>query len=462
MTANPWVDRFLHLNDLDVIRDRVRVSAIPLVGLHSQPVGISSDALRKGMERLFMPTVSVCTILQTMLAMALSHSRANYPDMDTFLRRCQRTQAEHSKHSGAALSAESCRRALLLTGPPGTGKTTLLRAYFRCFTGPSSVVTGNGYPDVPIHSGWIISAAKLKQPTAMLKGLISQVIPDPKGSSDDLLALAENVAYQLGIPILLPDEFQFSSASSNSNAQVTSCLLRLLQLDLPMLFVANYSLIHKVKRRPAEDKQRLLSHPLFNFPDLPDSIDWVDYLAELKKVAPTVFLLDPSKDSLRLHLLCGGLRRLLIDLLIIGYQIARSENRHEVSMKDTERAYLSPQYSINREDVEVARNQIISGKPGNRPDLWCPFDLEQVQQHRKAMRLAMEARQATVAEDVRKSGLTAQERQVEKTQEPPKLKVVSSGHRTNRQPKTPDSLLDNAARLRRSREKAPQSIDADI
>ncbi len=55
---------------------------------------------------------------------------------------------------------------------------------------------------------------------------------------------------------------------------VTDILLTLARIGLPMIYLANYSLLHKLMGRNQEDTQRLLIQPRVMQPDDPAGPDW--------------------------------------------------------------------------------------------------------------------------------------------------------------------------------------------
>jgi hypothetical protein len=54
-------------------------------------------------------------------------------------------------------------------------------------------------------------------------------------------------------------------------SKVTDILLTMAAIGPPMIFVSNYSLVHKLLRRNNEDKQRLLSESRIMLSDEPES-----------------------------------------------------------------------------------------------------------------------------------------------------------------------------------------------
>ncbi|MEO8022331.1 hypothetical protein, partial [Polaromonas sp.] len=129
--------------------------------------------------------------------------------------------------------------------------------------------------------------------------------------------------------------------------------------------------------RRQEDRDRLLTQPMFLDPERVSTPDWKSFLKELKKIEPTIFTFDVDEVEVEIHQLTFGIKRAVVALLVGAYEISRRPPKHaEVTIQDIRSAYRSAKYTVHREDIEILFKQQIIGK-SLRGDLWCPFYREQ-------------------------------------------------------------------------------------
>ncbi|AOE71233.1 hypothetical protein A7317_29030 [Pseudomonas fluorescens] len=200
-------------------------------------------------------------------------------------------------------------------------------------------------------------------------------------------------------------------------ARVTDILLTMAGLGVPMIYVANYSLGHKLLTRNSEDKQRLLSEPRVMLPDHPDSKAWKDYVLECIRVSGRRVSADPSALIHELYRWTFGIKRLAVQLIKVAYLEARAARRHTITLEDVNKAYLSAAYSSSRDDVEeLIRLSVHKNKTRVRPDLRCPFP---VPMPSNVLSFAKDDRASRVSEKVFVSSLTAEERKSFEQLHPP-------------------------------------------
>ncbi|PQA97341.1 hypothetical protein B0A76_25055 [Pseudomonas fluorescens] len=143
----------------------------------------------------------------------------------------------------------------------------------------------------------------------------------------------------------------------------------------PMIFVSNYSLVHKLLRRNSEDKQRLLSEPRIMLPDDPKSQDWADYVDECVRVSGSRVKVGNDEFAAELYRSTFGIKRLVVQLLKLAYIECRAAGRSRIEVDDLHTAYRSSAYTSNARDVEDLQLEAISRGSSKRLDLRCPFDL---------------------------------------------------------------------------------------
>ncbi|KAA0950613.1 hypothetical protein HBO43_17470 [Pseudomonas veronii] len=97
------------------------------------------------------------------------------------------------------------------------------------------------------------------------------------GTSRDPAGIRLRSFNEFSLAIL--EEMQHTNSGSGA-AKITDILLTMAAIGVPMVFVCNYSLAHKLLGRNSEDKQRLLADPRSMLPDEPGSANWLNDIAE--------------------------------------------------------------------------------------------------------------------------------------------------------------------------------------
>jgi hypothetical protein len=281
-------------------------------------------------------------------------------------------------------------------------------AFKRIQPQPESLHVDDNHSLFPLESSWIRQLKDCKSPQR-LPALLSGT--DVSGKSK--LEFARKRAFRDGVAFLGVDEFQFATQSSSANTLVTQMLFSASHIGLPFVFAANFSLVHKLLRRPQEDRQRLLSNPKVLWPDPPTSDDRIKTLELYRTINPDVLTFDAVNDSHAIYLYSAGIKRLERILLVEGYRIARERGGRnaKVGLKEIEEAYHSVSFTSNRRDVEdITRQSIQNSKISGRDDIWCPFDLPKPAQSNRSTPFA-EKRAERVAEAAIQASFTRSERE---------------------------------------------------
>ncbi len=317
---------------------------------------LNSNAIASGQAtRILKSIVSTCFV----------HARSAYSDPQSFLAECYRRE-------GPTMPAEIFPR--LLTGPAGSGKTTLINRLQFVLPSASTIPIADGHPIFPLVSHWRLSVRNLRTITEMLKHLIVAAGGKPSGKSvGALVRQCRRLAYKAGVCLLVVDELQFLTKTAAANAKIVGALFDLADIGIPIVYGANYSLAHRLKARPQEDRQRLLSKPYLLLPDPPESDDWTAMVKSIVNIAPDLLAIDAMTDSSALHSWTAGTKRLLCSLVLSAVsQCSRASP--VVGIDEIRLAYESADFSCNREDVEELNLQFATGKKP-RKDLHCPFDI---------------------------------------------------------------------------------------
>lgn len=371
LKVNPWTQRFEELLDRDELKRRITRLASPLAGLEEMPIEVAKHMLEKGMRDIYVPSEQALEIMSKLIEMALAHGIEKYPSPEIFLR---------------GMYADSLPLepgfATCVTGLAGVGKSQMLRELRRVIGLGQTVdidAHHKAFPLIPL----LYVEQRAKSGTAeVLRALLSLLgIPEnPKKSSiDRLVRELRRRGFNAGTCLLICDEVQMASLSATANASVTHQLLTLRDTGFPFVSALNFSLLHRLKLRPSEDQQRLLSDVHVLHSPAPTSQSFIELLDQYKAVAPTAFKLDLVVHAERIHIMTAGLPRLIILLFKCAYGIARKDKALGISITHLEQAYRSTQFSQNREEVDaierfrVNPHSIVKIDGKARFDLCCPF-----------------------------------------------------------------------------------------
>lgn len=366
--ANPWIDRYSALDNLERIKKLSQVKAVALDALESNSPGVAADRILKAFQAIFYPSQRSCEIIQEVVQAALAHATAYYPDGKAVLGRSYLEVLDIEPYV-----------PILLTGLAGTGKTQIRKAIGR--------LLGEGKPDGKVvvdakHSPFPLAAVRsvIARARNSISALLRPIAPPEVASGDERMDLAElpdacgRYQYFCGVCLLLIDELQFMTQSQQANTLIAQAMLALSYVRLPHLVVANFSLGHRLSRRPSEELQRLLGHVIVLLPDPMDSEDWRGLLREYQCAVPGAYDFSFVDQAIPLWKLCAGIKRELARLLVLAYKLARASKRNAVSWDDVEQAYVSVDFSVSRKDIEALILHGVTSK-SLREDLRCPFEI---------------------------------------------------------------------------------------
>lgn len=409
LISSHWVHHFDSLLDEKTLKDRAMMTVSPLDGLASLPIELACRRVDMALRTVFYPTAQCLSILKRLVGVAHAHCMDVYPDTKTFLAGVYSLRSPLLEFSPP----------ICLTGLAGVGKTELLRAFRRVLDSEDEIVV-DGQQTFPNKHAWHVTVLARSTPKDVLRSLSQS-----DGSPSKLVEKCRKLAYRDGVSSLMADEFQFATGSESANARVSQMLLSLGYIGIPFIFAANYSLIHRLQRRPGEEEQRLLSDPIVLLPDSGNSHDWHSTLRTQRDIAPKYFIFDPVKDAMALHAYTAGRKRAMARLLLLAFRFEHSRGGH-VDCDAIRRAYHSGEYAGYREETELLVAQTIQNRPDpSRKDLWCPFPLK-ADASVAFLNASIAAKEAMIGEAEITAALTQQERQ----------KVTEIKHRIKKPAKT--------------------------
>ena len=359
-TPTAWGSRFCRDLSDEEIDVKTAVGVQPLPNLGTLRVEVAKSTLDTALQKLFVPSVQTRMVLRELQALCRCYDSERYPDQTAFLRNIYASDAEHASY-------EPRMRVTCLTGLPGVGKSAVISAFERIFGIERAEVDGHGAFE--LRPAWRIT---VKGGLGM-RQLVAHLFRHPESLSSRTVlftAIQRELCAQ-GVALIDLDELQFLT-QGEGNALPARLLNSLARLGPPLVYVANFSLLQRLNSRPQEEKQRLLTRPLFMNPDTPDSEDWNKFLGALFRATPSFADLSPDKIGHLLWAYTFGIRRLVVSLLTEAYVAMRVRGARVVKEADVNSAYGAPAYAASRGDVEI----LLAGlekSDRKRKDLWCPL-----------------------------------------------------------------------------------------
>ena len=365
-------DRITPLFDDRVISERTRVSPAPIKAPKDEPPATTEARLRGALESIFFPSQQVCQIIKHVMGAALGFSEARYNDCVNYLR---------FVYAKAAPIDNPISTAICLTGLAGVGKTALMKAIKRLMQIDERIFIDDGHDPFPTNHCMTVSFREHRTIGAVLRkfGYPAVESVPPRAHLDTLAKQVRWRAFRDFSMLMIADEGQFITRGKDANTEITDTLQTLLGMDVPLLYVANFSLCHKLKRRPQEDRHRLLGRPIVMHPEVPGTEDWRTYLAECKRVAGRWLKISVQDDEYQVFRMTFGIKRIVVNLLCLAYRHMRRDGRTSVTLEDLQRSYLSADNTY-RSEIEELIAQMGTGKEPSK-DLLCPFDVESPLKH---------------------------------------------------------------------------------
>lgn len=362
---NPWLAGLDDLGDIDEIRRRAWVPGQAASLPDGVPIEQRTQALSQALASIYVPTDRGCRILTLLIGRMRAFLHDCYPDARTFLSTLYDGPAEDR---GEAF--------LCLTGPAGVGKSALMAALERVLPAPRWLRLDVAHPEVRIDLVRRVQVKANISDSAVLRALANPAFASrrkvPKVS--EAIEHLRRWFYTCGVATVVVDEMQFLTQSATANTRAAQLLLSLGYPGVPVTYIANYSLGHRLKARPQEERQRLLADHLVLRPDPPDAASWEALVAEYVKVAPDVLRLDPESHAWDLHRMTGGLPRLLGQLITTTFRYLAPANGGVVSIGALREIYRSRYFDTQRTDVEAMLSLSESTLLARgRKDLVCPF-----------------------------------------------------------------------------------------
>lgn len=390
---NVMSERFAGLDNVEYIRKKITVRPTPVADVDILEPGLAAQVLFEAWKKIFIPNKFTLEFVADTVGRAAAHS-ANRFD----------TELKYVNQIYYPVLAEVF--PICLSGLAGVGKTETVNALLRVMPEPADISIEHYQTPHTIYSYWYASAREKASGKQLLMNFLGHD-GSTRANVANLRKRAQQQANQLGISLVVLDEMQHVSTGQGA-AKVTDILLTTSGLDIPMVFVSNFSLIHKLLKRNSEDRQRLLSEPKVMLPDVHDSTAWSEFIRECVSVSNGRVRANIEDFSREVYRASFGIKRLAVQLLTLAYLEARNAKRMYIVLEDLHRAYLSTSYFSSRDDVEELERQAIQPNKTSRLDLRCPFGTPM---RSNVVEFARKDRDNRVAQAAFEGSLTASERE---------------------------------------------------
>lgn len=355
--------RFDGCFEIEQIRKRVTVQPEPLGDLSQLNPMIAGEVLLDRLKQIYLPNQFSLTFIQEMVGRSDLFSRSLFT-------------SERDYQSKIYNPPDVEVAPICLSGLAGVGKSQTIAALMRLLPSNAEFESTHFQDKVPLVSYWYASARDKARGRQLLADFLLNFDPtEQKTNASQLLNLCRCIVHRHGVSLLLLDETQHI-VKGQGTAVVTDILLTLARIGLPMIYLANYSLLHKLMGRNQEDTQRLLIQPRVMQPDDPAGTDWKAYVAECVRVSSGQIRASEGEFAAELYRLTFGLKRLAVHLLSLAYIECRKARRSHIVLSDLSQAYRSTEYSSSRRDVEELYRIAVEGPRGTkRKDLYCPLEV---------------------------------------------------------------------------------------
>lgn len=360
--GSPWVKQLMavaNLNDL-----AKRVTLIPKEKLNPSVLNEfnAADSVRQQLNQCYVPGESSTRALAKILALVMDNASKQFPSTHEFSLRV------NSMRFSVPPATVIC-----LTGLAGLGKSALFDALQRllCSLPDISIPKHGQVEHKPVSRVQILNRWGARA--------MNRHFSLPGTGGDIARSL-----YQRGCSLIALDELQFVATSEKANTRTSKLIYDTSLYGPALVFACNFSLVHKLKRRPHEERDRMLNSPIVLLPDLAQSVEWKERISVWSIAIEEILDFDLKERAEDLWSLVAGINRSAIGLLSISSALAL-KNRSRLRWEHIEGAYKSLEFSAARSDIESIQAIALGGDQG-RLDLICPFESADVAAYLNGMK----------------------------------------------------------------------------
>jgi hypothetical protein len=360
----PWLSWFTKLHSDEAIRQAAYLAVRPVENLRALHLEEACRRLELAWKEIFVPGAQHIEILRSFVEHAAHFSASTCPTLKDYNR----------QRSAGVLAPCEVHTIRCLTGLAGVSKSSLVKAFERICALDNQGQFVSDCQRLTLRPVRRIGIGGQQSIRGVLEALANPVAL--VSMKRDSKALMEHVRLWLSATAtscLIVDEMQFFTQSSAASVKTTQLIMTLASLGVPLIFVANYSLVNKLAQRPHEEKNRLLAAPNVLEPPAAQDELWFDSVKEYLRVSPECFKIETPAEFRELHMLTAGLFRALRELLLQAYREAIRQGRSVVTIIEVRLAYGSRSYSAYRKDIEDLASLAVTHRTEQRPDLVCAF-----------------------------------------------------------------------------------------
>ncbi|WP_295994967.1 hypothetical protein [Rugamonas sp.] len=360
----PWLSWFSKLDSDEVIKQAAYLAVKPVEGLQALHLEEACRRLEQAWKEIFVPGVQHIEILRSFVVHAAHFSASTSPTLKDYNR----------QRSAGVLAPCEVHSIRCLTGLAGVSKSSLVKAFERICALDNKGQFVSDCQRLTLCPVRRIGIGGQQSIRGVLEELANPVaLVSMKRDNKTLMEHVRLWFSTTATSALIVDEMQFFTQSSTASVKTTQLIMMLASLGVPLIFVANYSLVNKLLQRPQEEKNRLLAAPYVVEPPAAKDELWSDSIKEYLRVAPDCFKIETDAEIEELHRLTAGLFRALRELLLQAYRETAHHGRSVVTMTEVRLAFGSRAYSAYRKDIEDLASLAITHNTERRPDLVCAF-----------------------------------------------------------------------------------------
>lgn len=353
--------RYFTIPDDDEVQRRIVIQPQPITSLAGYGISEGAGLIEAHMRSFYTVTPQIIHLVQEVCGIGSAYLKSTYTDLYTFQAKC----------NTESLISKDPRTATAVTGLGGVGKTQLLRAVARLVTPEGAQFECPNLPAYPVQGMWILTMVAGMSMATLLEFYVAG-----GGDLKAILKAAAKRAFTNGVGLISLDESQFITATQQGHAKAAELLMRLTYIGPPFVYAANFTMINKLRLRPNQERDRLLSNVIVQYPeeygsDAHQSIV-TDQLVVLSEAVSGDSAISAKNHAHEIHNFTYGINRKSAILLTHAWQISRERGSSIITMDDVRRAYQSDKFSSHRVEVEILKSQSI-GRRMVREDLWCDF-----------------------------------------------------------------------------------------
>ncbi len=347
---SPWAKQLVDAANLQNLVKRVTLYPKEKINIARLNEYNATQSVRWILNQCYVPGESSKSAIAKIVSLALDGASRRFPSTHEF----------SLQVNGIRFSAQPAP-IFCLTGLAGVGKSAIFDAVQRLIGSPEDIqIPKHGQVEhKPLSRVQILDRWGSKE-MAKHFGL-------PERGCDIGRAL-----YQRGCSLIALDELQFVTTSESANTRASKLIYATSLYGPTLVFACNFSLGHKLKKRPHEERDRILSSPIVLLPDLAQSVAWKERLRVWATAIEDLLEFDLAERSDDFWSLVVGINRSAIHLLSVSSALALSD-RSGIRWEHIERAYKSQEFAIMRGNIESIQ-AISRGSDQGNLDLICPFE----------------------------------------------------------------------------------------